>query len=321
MHGQEVLLYPKNNVRRACRIGMFGKLKKIIFIGCVESSYVLLECLLQHGFSVTGIVTLSRSDINSDFRSLEPLAVEYGIDCLCTDNVNGAETIDFVKTREPDLIYCFGWSRLIGKELLMIPPLGVIGFHPAALPSNRGRHPLIWALVLGLEKTASTFFIMDEGADTGDIISQREITIDYADDAGTLYKKVLEAAKSQVIDFTEQFENDSVKRVKQDADEGNTWRKRNKTDGQIDWRMSAGGIYNLVRALTHPYVGAHFVYKDKEIKVWKCREVFSSEYNNMEPGKVLLVNSPKDFMVKANDGVIHILDCDEAELKEGEYLR
>jgi len=41
---------------------------------------------------------------------------------------------------------------------LGIAPLGVVGFHPAALPANRGRHPLIWALFLGLKKTASTFF-------------------------------------------------------------------------------------------------------------------------------------------------------------------
>jgi len=58
------------------------------------------------------------------------------------------------------------------KESLDLPHLGVIDFHPAALPANRGRHPIIWALVLGLQETASTFFFMDEGADSGDIISQ-----------------------------------------------------------------------------------------------------------------------------------------------------
>ena len=36
--------------------------------------------------------------------------------------------------------------------------MGVLGFHPSELPKNRGRHPLIWALALGLKKSASTFF-------------------------------------------------------------------------------------------------------------------------------------------------------------------
>ena len=43
----------------------------------------------------------------------------------------------------------------------------------------------------------------------------------------------------------------------------------------IDWRMSSINIYNLVRALTRPYVGATFIYKDKHIKVWKARDCHS----------------------------------------------
>ena len=146
-------------------------MKKTLFIGCVESSYVLLETMLEKGYKVDGIITMESSAINADFKSLVPLAEKYGIDYICTKNVNDEETVAFAKSKSPEVIYCFGWSRLIGKELLALPKCGVIGFHPAALPCNKGRHPLIWALVLGLKKTASTFFIMDEGADTGDIIS------------------------------------------------------------------------------------------------------------------------------------------------------
>ena len=293
---------------------------KILFIGCVQSSYQFLECLLQHDVFVTGIITMENSNINSDFQSLVPLAKAYGVEYICTNDVNDEETIRFVKTRAPEVIYCFGWSRLLGKELLSIPAWGVVGFHPAALPANRGRHPLIWALVLGLKKTASTFFLMDEGADTGDIISQKEIEIHDLDDAQSLYHKVLDTAKKQVLEFTEQFEKGSLKPIPQDASKGNTWRKRGEKDGQIDWRMSGAGIYNLVRALTHPYVGAHFLYKDKKVKVWRCEVISRQEYENLEPGKVLCVNSSKDYFVKAYDVVIHVLDCDEVYLTEGEYL-
>ena len=66
----------------------------------------------------------------------------------------------------------------MGNRILDLAPLGIIGFHPAALPRNRGRHPIVWALVLGLEETASTFFFMDKGADTGDILSQEKIKTD-----------------------------------------------------------------------------------------------------------------------------------------------
>ncbi|SCZ78714.1 formyltransferase family protein [Pseudobutyrivibrio xylanivorans] len=295
-------------------------MKTTLFIGCVESSYVLLEAMLEKGYKVDGIITMESSAINSDFKSLVPLAEKYGIDYVCTKNVNDEETVGFAKSKAPDVIYCFGWSRLIGKELLALPKYGVVGFHPAALPCNKGRHPLIWALVLGLKKTASTFFIMDEGADTGDIISQREVIIDETDDAQDLYDKVLEVAKEQVLTFTKEFAEDAVKPVKQDPKAGNAWRKRGRMDGQIDWRMSGRAIYNLVRGLTHPYVGAHFMAGDKEVKVWKCEYELTDEYENLEPGKVLKVNSQTDFVIKAYDGIVHIIDSDAVSLKEGDYL-
>lgn len=296
-------------------------MKRTLFIGCVESSYILLECLLQNNYHVSGIITMEYSDINADFRSLTPLAEKYGIECICTKNVNDEKIIEFVKNIEPEIIYCFGWSRLIGKDILSIPRYGVIGFHPAALPLNRGRHPLIWALALGLTKTASTFFVMDEGADTGDIVSQKEIRIAYTDDAKSLYDKVLEVAKDQVLEFTEWFANGEVECKPQNVKNGNTWRKRGRVDGQIDWRMSSDAIYNLVRALTHPYVGAHFMYGDDEVKVWRCQVEITPEYKNIEPGKVLRVNSQSDFVVRSYDGIVRILDCDSVDLKEGEYLR
>ena len=85
--------------------------------------------------------------------------------------------------------------------LLNLPPLGVIGFHPTALPQNRGRHPLIWSLVLGLNETASSFFFMDEGPDTGDLISQVKVPIHQDDDANCLYKRITKVAMGQIREF------------------------------------------------------------------------------------------------------------------------
>lgn len=293
---------------------------KIVFIGCVESSYVLLDELLKNKYEISGIVTMNQSAINADFKSLEPLAKKHGVQCLCTKDVNDNDTYDFIQSVNPDVIYCFGWSRLIGERLLKLPKLGVVGFHPAELPYNRGRHPLIWALALGLEKTASSFFMMNEGADTGDIISQEIIDICYEDTAQILYEKVLDVAKRQIVNFTDAFIQGTIIRSPQLVDTGNVWRKRGKADGKIDWRMSSRGIYNLVRALTHPYVGAHFEHQGKDIKVWRCEEIAGNDFVNLEPGKIIKVNSDIDYYVKTNEGVIHILDSDPVQLAEGEYL-
>lgn len=293
---------------------------KIVYIGCVESSYKGLKTLLEAQKQVIGIITMETSTFNADFMDLSPLAKKYHIPCLYAKNINDLKVKDFIRTCSPDVIYCFGWSQLIHEEILAIPPYGVIGMHPAELPYNRGRHPLIWALALGLETTASTFFIMNAGADTGNIISQRKIKIKYTDYARDLYDRVMEAACEQILEFTNELENNDCVLKKQDIEIGNCWRKRGERDGTIDWRMSSRAIYNLVRALSYPYVGAQFMYKDKKIKVWKTEEIVDSRYSNIEPGKIVRYNSCSDFYVKAYDNIVHILECDEFDAKEGEYL-
>jgi methionyl-tRNA formyltransferase len=259
---------------------------RIVFIGTVEFSLLALERLVAIGAEVVGVCTLHGSSFNSDYADLGPLCREHGIPLIITDDINAPASLDWIRTHDPDVIFCFGWSRLLKEELLAIAPLGVVGFHPAALPANRGRHPLIWALALGLEQTASTFFFMDAGADSGDILSQRYIAIDPADDARVLYDKVCATALEQIAEFVPKLADGSFAREPQEHTQANTWRKRGMADGKIDWRMSARSIHNLVRALAKPYVGANFVADGKDIKVWKSM-VLCDAPPNIEPGTVL----------------------------------
>jgi len=208
---------------------------------------------------------------------------------------------------------------LIKAPLLNLSPMGVVGFHPAALPANRGRHPLIWALVLGLRETASTFFLMDEGADSGDLLSQAKVPIYESDDAANLYERVTEIALSQLREFVPRLAAGEIQRIPQDHQLANVWRKRNFQDGIIDWRMTAENIHNLVRGLAKPYVGAHFDYAGQQIKVWKTSFELDAPLN-IEAGKVLAVND--DFIsIKTGSGAVRLLDyAPKIQLKPGDYL-
>jgi methionyl-tRNA formyltransferase len=295
---------------------------KILFIGCVESSAILLETLLLHNKTICGVVTKSASSFNADFVDLSCLCIQYQIPYIYY-TMNNQEHIDrFISDCSPDLIYCFGWSHLLAKSTLKIPGIAAIGFHPAAIPQNRGRHPIIWALVLGLKETASTFFYIEEGADDGDVLSQIAVAISNDDTSRTLYDKIIAVAKKQIIEFTQNFERGHIVRKKQDNSVSNTWRKRSDKDGCIDFRMSAQTIYNLVRALTRPYNGAHFIYKENEYKVWDAEVVPDSLqlYPNIEFGKIIEVYSLISFTVKTGCGLLKIIDCSPIELKPGNYL-
>lgn len=292
---------------------------RVVFIGAVAFSHAALKKVRETPIEVVGVCTLESSATNADHRDLRPQCEEAGIASLYTPDINAEESLQWIRERRPDVIFCFGWSRLLKRPLLDIAPLGVVGFHPAALPANRGRHPLVWALALDLRQTATTFFFMDESADGGDILSQRLIGIDDCDDAGSLYRKMTLSALEQIEEFVPRLATGRYLRLKQDPRAANTWRKRGRADGQIDWRMSARSVYNLVRALTRPYVGAHFVRRGRDIKVWRS-EIVAGTSPNLEPGKVLEIDE-RGIIVACGEQAIRLLDVDAGEpLVVGEYL-
>jgi methionyl-tRNA formyltransferase len=294
---------------------------KIIFIGSVEFSAKTLEKLIDIDANVVGVITKESSAFNSDFRNLKPLAKLHGIPTLYSNNINSEETLLWIRKLKPDILMCFGWSNLIKKEVLEVARMGVVGFHPALLPNNRGRHPLIWAKALGLEKSGNTFFFMDEGADTGDILSQKSFKIKKEDDASSLYQKMVDLAIIQIPEFHDQLESGNYPRTSQDKNAGNTWRKRSIKDGLIDFRLSTRQICNLVRALTKPYAGAHIAIKKNNYIVWKVEEGQTEALViNIEPGKVLSIVENK-IEVKTGDGSVWLVNHELKALpKIGTYL-
>lgn len=296
---------------------------KIVFIGCVNFSYHVLEALFQvKGAEIVGVVTKHSSSINADFCDLSPIAAAHRIPVFIDSRNRQDEMADWIKELQPDVIYCFGWSYLLKQEVLKIPRLGAVGYHPASLPQNRGRHPLIWALALGLTETASTFFFMDEGADSGDIISQEKIAIAPDDDAAELYRKIISCSLRQVASMTAALAAGKHARLQQDHEQANYWRKRSPRDGCIDWRMTSSAIHNLVRALAKPYPGAHFLLDQAEVKVWETAiadRAFAA-LDHLEPGKILEINGDGIF-VKCGSGVIQLLDHElPSTPAKGSYL-
>lgn len=293
---------------------------RIFFIGAVKFSEAMLNILIEHkDAEIVGVATKSQSRFNADHVNLSSIAEENGIQYKYVKDINAPHVLEWIESLNPEVIYCFGWSSLIKTELLNLSPLGVIGYHPAELPMNRGRHPLIWALVLGLERTASTFFKMDEGADSGDILSQNLIPIERDDYAADLYKKIIESAKKQVQAFTHQLAKHEHTFVVQDHSKSNLWRKRGITDGRIDFRMSSDSIYNLIRGLSKPYAGAHIDFQQKECKVWKAKAC-DDVYPNYEFGKVLEINSQGAIKVVTGSSSIWLVEHEIPTSKNIEYL-
>lgn len=297
---------------------------KVGFIGCVQSSMRALEVLLKlapEGIIIVGVITKKSSEINADFVDLVPFCAANKVPFHYEDPKERDKSVEFMRELQPDVIYCFGWSYLLPQQFLDLPPLGVIGFHPAALPQNRGRHPIIWALALGLSETASSFFRMDEGADSGPLLSQEMVEICSDDDSSTLYSKILTVASGQIERFTRRLANGTAKFVEQNHAHSSYWRKRSKHDGRIDWRMRASDIHNLIRALHRPYPGAEFQFGDRFIKAWRSEVSCKHHAKNIEPGRILEVQGSSVLVKCGQNSALWLHEFEpRMELKQGQYI-
>lgn len=284
---------------------------RILFIGSANSSKFLLKQCFKLKLNIVGVCTQKKSR-NDDFCDLKKYFKLNNNLSIYTKNINSYKNYLWIKNKKPDLIFCFGWSQILSKNIIKLAKKMTIGFHPSELPKNRARHPIIWSLVLGLKKTASTFFIIkNEKVDSGAIVSQKKILISKSENASSLYKKIIATSCNQLGSFIKKIENNiPLKFYQKKKNESNYWRKRNYNDGRIDWRMSATSIYNLVRALSKPYNNAIFICKNKEIKILRAKIIKkknNSLINNLEPGKILK-KTHNYFDVKCGEGVIRVLE-------------
>jgi methionyl-tRNA formyltransferase len=284
---------------------------RILFIGSANSSKFLLKKCFELKLNIVGVCTQKRSR-NDDFCDLKKYFKLNNNLSIYTKNINSYKNYLWIKNKKPDLIFCFGWSQILNKNIIKLAKKMTIGFHPSELPKNRGKHPIIWSLVLGLKKTASTFFIIkNEKVDSGTIVSQKIILISKSENASSLYKKIITTSCNQLRLLIRKIENNiPFKFYSKKTNESNYWRKRSCNDGRLDWRMSATSIYNLVRALSKPYNNATFIYKNKEIKILRAKIIKkknNSLINNLEPGKILK-KTHNYFDVKCGEGVIRVLE-------------
>jgi len=301
---------------------------RILFVGAIKFSLSCLNAVINAGGDVIAVLTLpeNRAGFHSDYAELAPTASEHGIPCFHLQKpINYPENAALIHSLRPDVVFVFGWSELVSKEILKIPPLGCIGTHPALLPKNRGRHPLIWALVEGLEQSGLTFLYLDEGPDSGDILWQSSFDITLEDDAASLYEKMKCMAVSAIGEFLPLLEKGIAPRKSQDHAQATYWRKRTESDGEIHWDKPTMAAYNLIRALTRPYVGAHTSISGRKMFIWRSRlpeQTMLSKGQSLLPGEILRCGSD-GIDVRTGDGYLTLLEYElpqDASLREGAVL-
>lgn len=233
-----------------------------------------LKTLLKNGVDVALVVT-HKDDPRENiwFRSVAELAGKKGIPVVTPESPNTAGFIANLRKIRPDIIFSFYYRYMISPEILSIPPLGAFNVHGSLLPAYRGRCPVNWVLVHGEKRTGVTIHRMTEKPDRGNIVVQKAVPIKPNDTARTLFNRITKAAVPALERFLELARQGRLEGKPQDQAKASYFGGRKPADGRIDWSTGAAQVYNLVRAVAHPYPGAFTVYRGKKIFIWWGRPV------------------------------------------------
>lgn len=173
-------------------------LPRVLFFGMRgRFSYAPLHALLEAGIQVCAVVIPAEQGFQGEMPAIQrqeqqplshsilpvlnssilDLARERNIPVWKVRQLSNLETIKVLTEYQPDMICVACFSKRIPREILDIPRLGCLNVHPSLLPANRGPEPLFWAFRDGSGRTGVTIHLMDEGLDSGAIVSQQAIEI------------------------------------------------------------------------------------------------------------------------------------------------
>jgi methionyl-tRNA formyltransferase len=246
---------------------------KFGFVTCVHLGLECMEEIYSLGGTLDLVITLPDDRYPKKSGRAWPGAFcrEFGIPLVHVANINDAVAIEAVRAHEIDWLYVIGWSQIVHSEALAAPRRGAVGMHPTLLPVGRGRAPIPWAILLGLDETGVTMFQLDEGVDTGPIIAQERLPIAPEETATTLYRRVAHAHRSLIGRAHPRIADDAIVPIPQDESRASVWPGRRPEDGRIAPSMTRAEVDRLVRATTRPYPGAFWTQGDEVLRVWAGR--------------------------------------------------
>ena len=181
--------------RRVKKLGIWTVFGQLLFMTLVVKSFIFLSKKRK------------KEIVETEKLNTSPIPSEKTI---TVSSINAAETIRVLQNLNPDLVIVNG-TRIISKKVLSAIPCNFMNTHAGITPKYRGVHGGYWALTQDDKQHCGvTVHYVDEGIDTGNIISQALIKPTAADNFTTypllqlaegvnLLKKAIEESKNGAI--------------------------------------------------------------------------------------------------------------------------
>lgn len=279
-----------------------GGTPRVLVFAYQDVGYVCLQELIYRGARPVAVFThADATGENIWFRSVAALATAEGIPVHAPASVNTPEWIERIRDLRPDLILSFYYRDLIDSRTLDMAGLGAYNLHGSLLPKYRGRAPVNWALVSGERETGVTLHRMVARADAGAIVDQQTVAIGPSDSIRETYDGVVAAARKVISRQLDNLLSGQAASRPQDETQVSVVRGRQPDDGRIDWRSDARSVFNLVRAVTHPYPGAFTELDGRRLYIWWAEPDTSD--STAPPGEII---STAPLCVACGQGMLRI---------------
>jgi methionyl-tRNA formyltransferase len=263
----------------------------LVFCGTPRFAVPTLEALIHGGFPVRLVVTqpdrprgrglaLAPSPVKQSALALDlPITQPESIK-------NNDEFRAQLTVLKPDAIIVVGYGRIIPQWMIDLPRLGNINLHASLLPKYRGAAPIQWAIARGETTSGVTTMRIDAGLDTGDILLQKEISINPTDTSETLAPPLAATGADLMVDTLRGLQAGTINPRPQDHENATLAPILRKEDGRIDFHLSAQEIRDRLRGF-QPWPGAFTTFRGRSLHLW---DVAASQHSL----------SPRDLLVESD---------------------
>lgn len=273
---------------------------RIVFMGTPDYSVKTLEALYNAGHEIVGVFAQPDKPVGRKHIITPPAvkvcATSLNIPVFQPNTLRDGEALQILKELNPELIVVVAYGKILPKEILEFAKYGCINGHASLLPKYRGASPIQWCIVCGEEKTGVTIQKMDEGVDTGDIISTSEVEIGENETAEQLFDRLSHITAKLMVETVDSILNGTATYTKQNEAEASYAPILKKEMAQIDFSKSAREVHNAIRGY-YSWPCAYFFLEGKRVKVIESR---LAQKTNQKAGTV--IESDKKFVVACGDG-------------------
>jgi methionyl-tRNA formyltransferase len=260
---------------------------KIVFMGTPQFSVETLEKLTEANYDVVAVYCQPpRPSGRGHKLTASPVhqkAQQLGIPVFTPKSLRNEEAQATFQALNPDLVVVVAYGLILPKAILEIPKFGCLNIHGSLLPRWRGAAPIQRAIMAGDLKTGITIMKMDEGLDTGPMLSTAIVTITSQTTASTLHDTLSTIGATLLVETLTPYLKGTLQPLPQ-PETGVTYAdKLSKAESCLDWGESAEALDRRIRAFT-PWPGLYFNHNDIPIKISKAEVVLDMAGT---PGKVL----------------------------------